>query len=331
MEPQIQTLTRDVLSYSAHEDLSQLVPTFADVVTSELNASLRSRWNTRTVRLQLNSSGSETYLPSDFLEAKQILLDGRDLEYATPEQQALMLEGYCDTPTYTVYADKIRIVPSQPARLYQRQQGFGYSLAAVITPIDSDGPEPLIRLSLSWTPDNTLDPDTEGRIHIKRTNRYTGDETEQTYNVLESSPYEADIPQVNFMQFVYDVYYEDGTDRSNLIRIDLLNEEEPIQTYETHYDMTILAGPPLDLIYYSKLPPLSRYESDGVTETERNKLYDAFPSLYLFGTLAQAFAYLMEPQKEIMWRDKFIEQLTVIQKRDNTGQYGGGTLKTRIR
>ncbi|MCW5730426.1 MAG: hypothetical protein KIT20_06700 [Alphaproteobacteria bacterium] len=74
------------------------------------------------------------------------------------------------------------------------------------------------------------------------------------------------------------------------------------------------------LVYYAALPPLVREGS--------NWLLARHPDIYLHGALAEAEAYVRNPEKLALWRGLQEQSLEQLRAADRLARWSGGTLAT---
>lgn len=70
-----------------------------------------------------------------------------------------------------------------------------------------------------------------------------------------------------------------------------------------------------ELTYYQKLTPLS-------TSNATNAIMDEYPNLYLYGGLAELFAWAQDTEEESKWRGKFMTEIVEANSRAKSGRYG---------
>jgi len=334
VKTQLEELAERVIAWTAHDEIAQVIDDLVEQTNADLNLVLRTRFNTKTARLQLNTNGNETYLPSDFLAANHISLGGVDLKYATPEQMHEYEEdGICGYPVYSIIGDRIRIAPSQPVEYRTEFVPYCYSLSATTedVTVENEGNEYAAdKLTLFWTPDDNQDETIHGVLKAKRINRVSGEIVEFTIDPGEKPSYSLNITHVSSAMFIYDFVYMAGDTRSNLLRFDATAPER-LAVYETGYEKTISSAPPLEIDYFHKFPMLETFIDDGITLTPRNALYDAYPNVYLYGTLQHAWDYLMEGDKSAYWGAKFTGAIQIIKGQDAEDTYSGSSLKIRVK
>jgi hypothetical protein len=82
--------------------------------------------------------------------------------------------------------------------------------------------------------------------------------------------------------------------------------------------------PPLtaELLYYAKLPPLSDAEPV-------NWLLSAAPSIYLYGALLEASAYVRDAAQLADWSAQYVAAIGAFQSQDRRSKHGGAPLVMR--
>lgn len=79
---------------------------------------------------------------------------------------------------------------------------------------------------------------------------------------------------------------------------------------------------PISASYYAKFPALS-------ADADTNWLLTNYPSLYLFGTLAEAAPFVMDDERSILWEGKYNKDLAELRDSDKAAQYTGSALRVR--
>lgn len=95
-----------------------------------------------------------------------------------------------------------------------------------------------------------------------------------------------------------------------------------VQGSEIVFDPPPTASTPVTILYYQTLPLLS-------VSVTSNWLLAAHPDLYLFGTLIQASAYLVNDGRIPLWKAAHDETLAEIMQFGQHQRYGGGPLVAR--
>jgi hypothetical protein len=80
----------------------------------------------------------------------------------------------------------------------------------------------------------------------------------------------------------------------------------------------------LPAIYYAAIPALSN-------STPTNWLLTAWPSLYLFGALAESAPFVGDDQRAVVWEGKFAAELAAAQKADAQATAAGSALRIKAR
>lgn len=70
-----------------------------------------------------------------------------------------------------------------------------------------------------------------------------------------------------------------------------------------------------ELTFYKKLTPLS-------ASNTTNAIMDEYPTLYLYGGLAELFAWAQDTEEEAKWRGKFMTEIVEANSRAKSGRYG---------
>ena len=87
---------------------------------------------------------------------------------------------------------------------------------------------------------------------------------------------------------------------------------------------TLIVGPVgdlrLELLYYAKIPSLTE-------STPTNWLLDRFPSVYLYGALVQAEAFLVNPERAAFWQGAFDQAIGEVMQDGLRGRWGAGPLR----
>lgn len=79
---------------------------------------------------------------------------------------------------------------------------------------------------------------------------------------------------------------------------------------------------PISVSYYAKFPALS---ADGDT----NWLLTNFPSIYLFGALAEASPFIFDDNRAVMWEGKYNKDMSELRDSDKAAQFTGSALRVR--
>ena len=314
---QLHDLATKLESYTFSDLIYDRTPTFVDLVNGELNSVLRTRYNTKLARLQLSTQHGQTRLPEDYLAFKSVKIDDVDAEYVTPEQfdhSELVTESKY---TFTIVGDWIKVKPTPSNIVKTENVNFLYSLSGVLNPKD----ETSYDVYIYWTPDD-INPAAQqtGTMRVTRTNRTTQVTNVTDYNITQGSPFILNLDTTSLQNYTYDFVLYQVDDRSNKIRLDYLKDEK-FEEFETNSQIDVIAPPVLEVSYYHTLPDLSTFDTDGISETDRNNLYEKFPNIYLYGALGFAFAFLMDEEKSILYGEKFkqtINQITVSDRMDST-------------
>lgn len=102
-------LKTSVASWLNRTDLASVIPDFVRLAESEIARDLRIRAMQETATGSM-SSGAIT-LPSDFLEARRLVVDDREMSYITPEEyQRLVRDGYSDVRYFTHIGQSIFVL-----------------------------------------------------------------------------------------------------------------------------------------------------------------------------------------------------------------------------
>lgn len=87
---------------------------------------------------------------------------------------------------------------------------------------------------------------------------------------------------------------------------------------------TLIVGPVgesrLELLYYAKIPSLT-------VSTPTNWLLERFPSVYLYGALVQAEAFLVNPERAQFWQGAFDQAIGEVMQDGLRGRWGAGPLR----
>ena len=89
----------------------------------------------------------------------------------------------------------------------------------------------------------------------------------------------------------------------------------------------LLFGPTPDAAYTVSLVYFQRFTALSTTPT--NWLLTNYPSIYLFGTLAEAAGYMMDPQASAMWTQRYGQECDALQLKDDTALRSGSAMRVR--
>jgi hypothetical protein len=90
---------------------------------------------------------------------------------------------------------------------------------------------------------------------------------------------------------------------------------------------TIQFGPTPDAAYTVSLDYYQRFAALSVTPT--NWLLTNYPSIYLFGALAEAASYLMDEPRAAMWTQRYGQECAALQSMDDQAVRSGSAMRVR--
>ena len=90
---------------------------------------------------------------------------------------------------------------------------------------------------------------------------------------------------------------------------------------------TIQFGPTPDAVYTVSLDYYQRFTALSTTPT--NWLLTNYPSIYLFGALAEGAAYLMDTQASAMWTQRYGQECDSLQAMDDQTVRSGSAMRVR--
>jgi hypothetical protein len=96
-----------------------------------------------------------------------------------------------------------------------------------------------------------------------------------------------------------------------------------LQRDEIVFEPAVAANTEVTTLYYRDLPFLS-------VAAPSNWLLAAHPDLYLYGTLVQAYAFLLDDEQAGKWRSAHDTALDQIMRYGGKQRYGGGPLIARV-
>ena len=90
---------------------------------------------------------------------------------------------------------------------------------------------------------------------------------------------------------------------------------------------TIQFGPTPDAVYTVSLDYYQRFTALSTTPT--NWLLTNYPSIYLFGALAEGASYLMNDQASAMWTQRYAQECDSLQAMDDQAVRSGSAMRVR--
>lgn len=106
------TLKSDVAAWLNRADLTEQIPTFVRLAEARFNRTLRVGKMMETSQTEANADAIP--LPEDWLEARDVLLDGAPVKYVTPEEAARLRFNTLATGElfFTLIDENIELVPA---------------------------------------------------------------------------------------------------------------------------------------------------------------------------------------------------------------------------
>ena len=346
-------LTEALKRYTSRDDVEHDMMFFIRNVEADLNRRLRVVQN--SVRLEVFNgriSGADEELirlPTDFLNARLVSVNGEDAGYLTPEQMLEHVRGAtCGGGTsdnkyyYTIEGGNDQWVSGGAAPLLRMSKlppKEEISSSTLNAPILYTGYQRgTITLSWDYPTSNFSDIDLVQLVETvvtTDTKHGTSSSTTTTYDETATDPGFKQITVPGAVtRYIYDYTYhlavhdDEGTtalSNTKLVAV-ALNQSGVVSDGDVAVPGSFVTFDfiPVDILYYAAISTITNPD-----DASSNWVAKSAMDVYVYGCMFEASKFYYDDGRANDWKQKYDEAVEEIIRADRTDRWSGGSLKTR--